>query len=221
MTVSTQHQTRTTYSQKARSYDTWVRRMTLGVETRLRRRLIRRLGLHPGDRVLDVACGTGLNFTFVQEAIGPAGRLIGVDLTPAMLAEAGRRIAAHGWSNVTLIEADAMALALPEPVDAALCTLAVGLMPDPSVVVESMVDAVRPGGRVLISDGRLVGRWYGPLANPLLCWIGNPWVPPALRERYWTARPWETLVMLTEDFDYEEWLGGALYVATGHTRGPS
>jgi demethylmenaquinone methyltransferase/2-methoxy-6-polyprenyl-1,4-benzoquinol methylase len=194
--------------------------MTLGIETRLRRRLIRRLALQPGDRVLDVACGTGLNFPFIQETIGPAGRLIGVDLTPAMLAEAGKRVAAHRWSNVTLIEADAIALELSEPVDAALCTLAIGLMPDPSAAVEMMVGAVRPGGRALISDGRLVDRWYGPLANPLLRWIGNPWVPPAVRDRYWAAHPWETLAMLTEDFDYREWLGGALYVASGHKRKP-
>jgi ubiquinone/menaquinone biosynthesis C-methylase UbiE len=219
MAVSTRQQTRTTYSQKARSYDAWVRGMTLGIEARLRRRLVRRLALHAGDRVLDVACGTGLNFPYIQEAIGPTGTLVGVDLTPAMLAEASKRVAARGWSNVTLIEADAMALVLPEPVDAALCTLAIGLMPDPGAVAESMVGAVRPGGRVLISDGRLVDRWYGLLANPLLLWIGKPWVPPALREHYWTARPWETLVMLTEDFDYEEWLGGTLYVASGHKGG--
>jgi demethylmenaquinone methyltransferase/2-methoxy-6-polyprenyl-1,4-benzoquinol methylase len=220
MIADMQHQIRTTYTQKARSYDVWVRGMTLGMETRLRRRLIRQLALHPGGRVLDIACGTGLNFPFIQEAIGPAGRLVGVDLTPAMLAEADRRMAAHRWRNVTLLEANAMALELSEPVDAALCTLAIGLMPDPGAAVAAMVDAVRPGGRVLISDGRLVDRWYGPLANPLLRWIGDPWVPPAMRDRYWAARPWETLAMLTEGFDYTEWLGGTLYVASGHRKEP-
>ena len=220
MVASAQHQIRTTYTQKARSYDAWVRGMTLGIETRLRRRLIRRLALHPGDSVLDIACGTGLNFPFIQEAIGTTGSLIGVDLTPAMLAEAGKRMAAHRWSNVTLIEADAIALELSEPVDAALCTLAIGLMPDPSAVVETMVDAVRPGGRVLLCDGRLIGRWVGLLANPLWRWIVNPWVPQAVRDRYWAARPWETLAMLTEDFDYREWLGGALYVAWGDRKEP-
>ncbi len=220
MVADVQDQIRTTYTQKARLYDAWARGTTLGIETRLRRRLIRRLALHPGDRVLDIACGTGLNFPFIQEAIGTTGSLTGVDLTPAMLAEAGRRVTAHRWSNVTLIEADAMALELSEPVDVALCTLAIGLMPDPSAVVETMVDVVRPGGRVLICDGRLVDRWYGPLANPLLRWIVNPWVPPAMRDRYWAARPWETLAMLAEGFDYEEWLGGALYVSSGHKRKP-
>ena len=220
MTANTLHQIRTNYTHKAKSYDARVRGMTLGIEARLRRRLIRRLVLHLGDRVLDVACGTGLNFPFIQEAIGSTGRLVGVDLTPAMLAEAGRRVTAYGWHNVTLIDADAMALGLSEPVDAALCMLAIGLMPDPSAVVESMVDAVRPGGMVLISDGRLVDRWYGPLANPLLRWVGNPWVPPAVRDRYWAARSWETLVMLTAGFDYREWVGGALYVASGHRKEP-
>jgi ubiquinone/menaquinone biosynthesis C-methylase UbiE len=218
MVANTQQQIRTTYTQKAGSYDAWVRGMTLGGESRLRQRLIRLLGLHPGDRVLDVACGTGLNFPIIQEAIGPTGRLIGVDLTPAMLAEAGKRVAASGWRNVTLIQADAASLALSEPVDAAVCTLAIGLMPYTGAVVETMVRAVRPGGWVLISDGRLVDRWYGPLANLLLHWVGDPWVPPALRERYWAARPWETLGMLVKEFEYEEWLGGALYVAWGHKK---
>lgn len=220
MTDVLQDQIRTTYTQKAKWYDVWACGMTLGIETRLRRRLIRRLALSPGDRVLDIACGTGLNFPFIQNAIGPAGRLIGLDLTAAMLAKASERVAIHGWNNVNLIHADATSSRLPESVDAALCTLAIGLMPDPSAVVHALVVAVRPGGRVLISDCRLVDRWCSPLVNPLLRWIGNPWVPPSVREHYWTARPWEVLAMLTHDFCYEEWLGGALYVASGHKREP-
>jgi demethylmenaquinone methyltransferase/2-methoxy-6-polyprenyl-1,4-benzoquinol methylase len=43
-----------------------------------------------------VVCGVGLIFSFIQEAIGPTGRRVGVDLTPAMLAEAGKRVAVHG-----------------------------------------------------------------------------------------------------------------------------
>jgi demethylmenaquinone methyltransferase/2-methoxy-6-polyprenyl-1,4-benzoquinol methylase len=215
MSADVQHQIETTYTQKARSYDAWVHTMTLGIEARLRQRLIRRLELGPGDKVLDLACGTGLNFPFIQDCIGSTGRLIGVDLTPAMLAQARERVAAHGWNNVVLIHADATSFKLSEPVDTALCTLAIGLMPDSGAVIRALVDAVRPGGQVLISDGRLVARWYGPLANPLLRWIGAPWVPPVVRGHYWAARPWEALAALTEDYRYEEWLGGALYVASG------
>ena len=127
-----------------------------------------------------------------------------MDLSPAILAEAYKRVAAHGWSNVTLIEADATTFRLTEPVDVALSTLAIGPMPDSDAVVQAMVTMVRPGGRVLIGNGHLVERWYGPLANPLLRWVGRLWVPAAVREHYWTARPWETLQALAEDFHYEE-----------------
>jgi demethylmenaquinone methyltransferase/2-methoxy-6-polyprenyl-1,4-benzoquinol methylase len=216
MAAETQAQIQLTYTRKAKSYDAWIRAMTLGIEAQLRRRLIRPLELGPGDKVLDLACGTGLNFPFIQNCIGSTGKLIGVDFTPAMLAKASERVAARGWNNVTLLDADATSFELSEPVDAALCTLAIGLMPDPSAVIRALVDAVRPGGQVLIFDGRLVDRWYGPLANPLLRWIGDPWVPPVVREHYWAARPWEALAALTEDYSYEEWLGGALYVASGY-----
>lgn len=206
---------RATYARRARSYDALVRGLTLGVEARLRRRLVGRLALRPGDAVLDLACGTGLNFDAIEETIGPTGRLIGVDLSPAMLAEARKKVAAHGWLNVTLVEADATTFRPAEPVDVALCTLAIGLMPDPDAVVWAMAGMVRPGGRVLIGDGRLVNRWYGPLLNLPLRWVGGPWVPATMRERYWSARPWEALQALTEEFHYEEWLGGTLYVAWG------
>lgn len=215
MTANTQDLIRTVYNRRARSYDFLVRGLTLGIEARLRRRLLSRLTLRPGDTVLDLACGTGLNFPAIQKAIGSTGRLIGVDLTPAMLAEARKKATAHSWTNVTLIEADATTFRPTELVDVALCTLAIGLMPDPGAVVQSLVGAVRPGGWVLISDGQLVDRWYGSLLDPLLRLVGSPWIPAAVHEHYWNARPWEALRTLTEAFHYEEWLWGILYVAWG------
>ena len=211
-------QVRTVYARGACWHDTFARVVTLGLEPWLRQRMVSRLGLHPGATVLDLACGTGLNFAALEAAVGPTGRLIGVDLSPAMLAEAREKVVAHGWRNVTLIVADATTFQLARPVDAVLCTLAIGLMPDPEAVIQAMVTMVRRGGRVLISDARLVERWYGWVVNPLLRWGGRPWLPPVIRERYWTVRPWEALRALTEDFGYEEWLGGALYVAWGRRK---
>jgi len=218
MPASLQNQVRTLYGRRARWYDTLIHGLTLGLEARLRRRLVDRLALRPGDTVLDLACGTGLNFLAVEEAIGPTGRLVGVDLSPAMLAKAREKVAAHRWANVTLIEADAARLRPLEPLDAALCTLAIGLVPDPDAVVQAMAGAVRPGGRVLLSDAHPVERWYGPLLNPPLRWVSDPWIPSEVRDHYWTARPWEALEPLTDDFHREEWLGGILYVAWGRRR---
>ena len=72
-----------------------------------RHRAVSHLRLQPGDVVLDVGCGTGLSFEPIQAAIGPTGRLVGIEPCPDMLAAARARVEAAGWENVTLLEATA------------------------------------------------------------------------------------------------------------------
>ena len=69
------------------------------------------LGLRPGDTVLDVGCGTGLNFGLLADAVGPAGTVIGLDSSPEMLRMVRRRVEANRWSTVRLVEADATTFA--------------------------------------------------------------------------------------------------------------
>ena len=69
----------------------------------MRYRTIWNLALEPGDAVLDVACGTGLSFALLEEAIGPSGRLVGVELSPEMAAHARTRIERAGWRNAELL----------------------------------------------------------------------------------------------------------------------
>jgi ubiquinone/menaquinone biosynthesis C-methylase UbiE len=63
--------------------------------------------------VIDIAGGTGLNFPLIEELVGPDGRIVGVDLTDAMLARAQDRIETNGWSNISLVQADAVGFDLP------------------------------------------------------------------------------------------------------------
>ena len=91
---------------------------------------MRALGLRAGDSVIDIACGTGLNFPLIEEAIGPEGRIVGVDLTDAMLAQAQDRIKANGWRNISLVQADAADFGFPAGVDAILSTYALTQVPD-------------------------------------------------------------------------------------------
>src|SRR5438128_7937451 len=88
------------YRRSARTYDLWTR-----FADRYRRRAIGSLGLTPGERVLDVACGTGANFSLLHAAIGETGEIVGVDLSPEMLAIAAERAQRSGFRNVRLIEA--------------------------------------------------------------------------------------------------------------------
>ena len=97
------------YRQRARHYDfTANLYYLLGYREWLyRQQAIAALHLKPGDTVIENACGTGLNFALCQKANGPQGKIIGVDVTDAMLAQAERRIKSNGWENVELAHRDA------------------------------------------------------------------------------------------------------------------
>src|ERR1700710_534186 len=75
-----------------------------------RRRAVAALGLKPGDTVLEIGAGTGRNFPYLVEAVGPSGTVIGIDASPGMLAEAHKLIERRGWSNVQLLQQDAAQL---------------------------------------------------------------------------------------------------------------
>jgi ubiquinone/menaquinone biosynthesis C-methylase UbiE len=118
----------------------------------LRRRAIRALGLRPGNTVVDLACGTGQNFPMVQEAIGPEGRIFGVDLTDAMLAQAQHRVDENGWSNVSLENGDLADFVFPAKVDAIISTYAISHVPDCGDVIARGAEALAPGGRFVVLD---------------------------------------------------------------------
>src|SRR5215813_7755557 len=111
-----------TYRKKAKHYDVTSRFYPVpGYPQRAQRRdAVQALGLRAGDSVIDIACGTGLNFPLIEATIGPTGRIIGVDLTDAMLTQARDRIETNGWSNITLVRADAADFDFPSEVDAVL-----------------------------------------------------------------------------------------------------
>jgi demethylmenaquinone methyltransferase/2-methoxy-6-polyprenyl-1,4-benzoquinol methylase len=90
------------YRRQANRYDFAVQLYRLlGLRIKAYRlRAVDLLRLKRGDCVVDLGCGTGLNFDLLVERIGPEGRLIGVDLSPEMLAGARERAQRSGWSNI-------------------------------------------------------------------------------------------------------------------------
>ena len=148
------------------------------------------MALRAGHHVLDIGCGTGLNFPLLQSRIGPSGSITAVDASAQMLEQARRRAFSAGWTNVRLVEADASALdanvpCLASGFDAVISTYALSLMADWPRALSTMVAVTRPGGRVAVVDmQRPVGRarLWSPLAQ-LACLLGgsdidaHPWVP--------------------------------------------
>jgi S-adenosylmethionine-diacylgycerolhomoserine-N-methlytransferase len=181
----------------------------LGQMPRMRRIAVQRLGLEPGASVLEVSCGTGANFSNLQVQIGPSGRLVGVDYTPAMLAQAHRLVERRGWQNVELLQADAAQLELGEQFDAVLWTLATTVVPDWQAALERAVAHVKPGGWLVVGDFCFSARWYAQFFNWYADLMGTSGGADIGR------RAWELLPHYLVNVGHEDLLFGFLYVAWG------
>ncbi len=209
------------YRDRARHYDITASLYYLfGFrEWAYRRKAVDALRLGPGDTVVEIGCGTGLNFSLIERVIGSKGRLIGVDLTDAMLAQAQRRVQAHGWRNVTLIQADAAAFPFPPGVDAILSTFALSLVPACAEVIAQGSTALAPRGRWVVLDLKLPQQAPGWLV-PVLLPIVRPF---AVTEEVIARRPWEAIRVAMQahlaDFAWAELFFGLAFLAAG-TREP-
>jgi ubiquinone/menaquinone biosynthesis C-methylase UbiE len=180
-----------TYRKKAKHYDVTSRLYPApGYPQRVQRlRTVQALGLRAGATVVDMACGTGLNFPLIQEVIGPGGWIVGVDLTDAMLAHAQERIVRNGWRNVSLVQADAVDFDFPAEVDAILSTYALSQVPECAEVIARGAAALSGGGRWAVLDLKVpdnTPRW--------LAQLGKAAVRPFASIDEWTMRrPWEAI----------------------------
>lgn len=140
--------------------------LEIAIAEPLRRRAIARLGLKPGETVLDVGCGTGLSFPHIENYIGGHGAIIGVEQSPDMIAKARARAEENGWTNVTLINASAEDAQIPRSGDAAIFHFTHDLMQTPAAL-ENAFRRLRPGARV-VATGLKWARWWSPGVNLLV-----------------------------------------------------
>lgn len=129
--------------------------------------LVDRAALRPGERVLDVACGTGIVTRMAAARVGPAGRVTGVDLNPTML-EVAARASAGSRSSIEWLKASAESVPLDdESFDVVFCQQGLQFFPDRSAALREMRRLLARGGRILISVWRDVGRGFDALAAAL------------------------------------------------------
>jgi ubiquinone/menaquinone biosynthesis C-methylase UbiE len=206
-----------TYRKKAKHYDVTSRLYPApGYPQRTQRlRAVQALGLRAGDTVIDMACGTGLNFPLLERAVGPDGRIVGVDLTDAMLARAQDQIGRNGWSNVSLVQADAAGFDFPAGINAILSTYAMTQVPESAEVIANGAKALSTGGRWVVLDLKVPGNTPGWLTQ-----LGTATVRPfASIDQWMMRRPWETIraAMQEEltDFSWTELFFGTAFLAAG------
>lgn len=114
---------------------------------RFQKEAVSNLSLKTGDVVVDVACGTGSNFTFIEQCIGDTGHLIGIDLSAEMLQQAHLRVAVNRWSNVTLINAPAEEAQLHDTANAFLFSFAHDVLQSP-VALHNLFQHATEGARM-------------------------------------------------------------------------
>src|SRR5271166_881625 len=110
-------------------------------------RLVELAGVRAGQRILDIATGSGEPALTAARAVGQSGRVVAVDMSPGMLAIARERLDAAHLNNVELVESDAESLKLdPHSFDAVVCRWGLMFMPDLDGVVRGLHRALKPGG---------------------------------------------------------------------------
>jgi SAM-dependent methyltransferase len=183
------------YRHVASSYDS---RTAFG--ERYRGLAVARLRPRRGEVVLDVGCGTGLNFSSIEAGIGPEGRLVGIDLSQ------------QGWRNVSLIESAAEEAEIPARADAVLLSATHDIMRSPRAL-ENVLRQVRRAGRVVAAGPKWAPWWApgAPAVNTCTWYLNRPYVTTFAG----FARPWSQLGRFLPDLEVEPVLFGAGYIAAG------
>ncbi len=107
----------------------------------------------PGERVVDMGCGAGIDSLIAAKKVGPGGGVIGVDMTPAMLEKARQAADDMGHTKVEFREGYAEALPVDDGwADVVISNGVLNLMPDKAAALEEMSRVLKPGGRLQIGD---------------------------------------------------------------------
>jgi ubiquinone/menaquinone biosynthesis C-methylase UbiE len=176
-----------------------------------RRAAVESLGLHAGDHVLEIGCGTGLNFPLLASSVGGAGQVVGVDASWHMLRRARRRIRLRGWPNVRVICAEAATLDLTQRFDAILFGYSLSMIPQWEQSLDRAVALLKPQGRLTVLDFGMFKGWPRPLGSLIRFWLRLNHVD--------TRRPIEKAMRdLLDNVKLYSKTGGYFYVVAGRRK---
>lgn len=194
------------YRDHAPGYDASARRTMW-----LRAKTIDMLRLRRGDRVLDVACGTGLSLPALRHAVGPKGEVVGIEISPDMIDLARGRVADAGWRNVHLVESSVALADIHGPFDAVLFHFTHDVLRSPDALARVFASA-RPGARIALAGMKYVPWFLAPL-NLIVRFQARPYMTTFEG----LAAPWDLTVPYLDRFDWRPALFGTAYFGWGQT----
>lgn len=195
---------RNLYGLRASSYE-----LQLAPYEFIRRMAVNHLGLRNGDCVLDLGCGTGMSLPMLRSAVGPAGRVIGVDLSPEMLAIAHSHVQREGWRNVELVCAAVEETSLPREADAVLLHFCHDILQSPKAL-DQVLKHLRPGARIAATGLK----WTAPGLAPLNALVGLQ-MAQSVTNYEGLAAPWQPLRDRGMQLEVDTLMMGTIFVAHG------
>lgn len=155
------------YDRRASYYNLLIKVLSLSRDAAYRQEAIQRLDLKPGARVLDLGCGTGLNFRYMEEQIGSQGFILGLDESFGMLCQARNCIKRNKWNNIKLIQGDVTELTFStkasKQFDAVIFSYLLTTVAKYKEAIDLALKVLKKGGRIVLADDRLPSGWFaGP-----------------------------------------------------------
>jgi len=184
-------------------------------EQAYRKQAVAALGLRRGDTVVEIGCGTGLNFPLLFRAVGPEGKIIGVDLTKEMLEKAQERVSRKGWTNVQLVHGDAAEFRFPSNLGGIISTFALTLVPEFDAVIRNGSAALAADKRWVVLDFKLPPGRVAALFVPFLIFFSKPF---GVRRELAGRHPWESMAKYLGNVSVMNLFFGFAYIAVGMKR---
>ena len=197
------------YDKIGSNYDSKVNLVFLGLDRIYRKKAINKLNLKEGDTVLELGCGTGVNFEYIMKKIGPKGKIIGVDISLSMLEVAKKRKEKKKWNNIELIQQDITKLKLNQKVDAIFTMFVMSLVKGYKDAVRIASTYLKKGGSFVMLDGK-EPKGYGKMFFPIAKYVGRKF---SNVDRDFKKELWIVLMKSLNNVDMTEHALGMVFIA--------
>ena len=194
------------YRAMARDYDASCWRIEP-----LRALAIQSLVLQPGERVLDVACGTGSTVVTLAQQVGPSGQVLGIEQCPDMADIARQRLRDAGIDHAEIVTADVTLVSRAFDADAILCSFTHDVLQSPTAIAR-IRQLSKPGARLSVLGARTLPWWWGWPVNIFVMWRARRYLTTfhGLRDPCALLRPHCEILELKG-----AWHAGTSYLAVG------